>query len=394
MMAAIQAAKHGAAVTIIERKALGTKLRITGKGRCNITNAADISDFFPNIRSNANFLYSAFYNFTNADLIAFFNEIGVPTKVERGERVFPLSDSAHQVTDALVKQVNSLNVNIVYGRAAELVVEEGVCKGVILDSGRTLQADAVIIATGGLSYPKTGSTGDGYAMAQAVGHTVAKTTPSLVPIETYENFPVELQGLSLKNIAVKLYNTTGKLLFEDFGEMLFTHFGISGPVILSASAHIKQADGCKLSIDLKPALTEEMFDARLLREFEQSKNKDIINALDSVYPKKLIPIILELSGIQPNTKVNSITKAQRQAIVNTTKSLTLTLKRLRPIEEAIITAGGISTKEIDPQTMKSKILDRLYFAGEVIDIDAYTGGFNLQIAFSTGYLAGVSAAQA
>ena len=388
LAAAYASLKAGKNTAVIERNDRpGKKLLITGKGRCNITNAADISDFIANVPVNSNFLYSAFYTFTNDDLIRLLNDNGLETKVERGQRVFPKSDRAADVVKTLMKITSC--ADFIYNTRVKSVLTEDACAvGVITYDNSEIYADRIIIATGGKSYSATGSTGDGYRLASAMGHTIIEPKPSLVPLETDEVY--DLMGLSLKNIGIKVRNKNGKIIYEDFGEMVFTHFGVSGPVILSASSHIRNADGHTLSIDLKPALSEKQLDARILRDFEEFSRKNFSNSLDELLPKKLIPVVVELSGIPPETKIHQITKAQRQALLDVIKNFTLHIKGMRPIDEAIITTGGVKVSEINPSTMESKLVKNLYFAGEVIDVDAYTGGFNLQIAFSTGFLAGNS----
>ena len=379
-------------VILIEKnKFLGKKLRITGKGRCNITNNADIEEFINNVPTNPRFLYSAFYSFTNQDIIALLNSLGVKTKVERGERVFPESDSAKEVADALKKYALSKNVTLITDEVTELLEKDKKITGVKTKKGEYF-ADYVILATGGCSYPLTGSDGKGYELSQSLGHSIVTPKPSLIPIVTKEKWVQDLMGLSLKNIEISVTNKKGKRIYNDFGEMLFTHFGVSGPVILSASAHMKnlEREDYKISIDLKPALDFEKLDKRICRDFEQFKNKHIINALDELLPKALIPVIIKLSGIPEHKAVNSITKEERHKLIKTIKELVVSVKEFRPIDEAIITSGGIKVSEINPSTMESKIIDGLYFAGEIIDVDAYTGGFNLQIAYSTGYLAAIS----
>ena len=393
IMAASVAAKGGKNVVLIEKNnTLGKKLLITGKGRCNITNAAPIEDFIKNVPVNANFLYSAFYSFTNDDLITLLNKLGLQTKVERGNRIFPVSDKASDVLLALKKMLKIYKVKLLNAQVKDIKVDENGTKTVITTDKRALRCTSVIIATGGMSYPLTGSTGDGYKFAKKLGHTVTEIKPSLVPIELNEQYVKKLMGLSLKNVELKVYDEK-KSLYTDFGEMLFTHFGISGPIVLSASSHIKDIakHNYSISIDLKPALDFDTLDKRILRDFGEQKNKDFANSLGALLPKKLIPVIVELSGIAPNTKVNEITREQRHTLVNLIKNLKFTVKRFRPVSEAIVTSGGVNVKEINPSTMESKIVPGLFFAGEVIDVDAYTGGFNLQIAFSTGYLAGKNA---
>ncbi len=392
MIASGTLAKEFSKVILIEKnKFLGKKLRITGKGRCNITNNADIEEFINNVPTNPRFLYSAFYSFTNQDIIVLLNSLGVKTKVERGERVFPESDSAKDVADALKKYALAKNVTLINSEVTELLTKDEKITGVRTTKGNFL-ADYVILATGGCSYPLTGSDGKGYELAEKQGHSIITPKPSLIPIVTHEKWVADLMGLSLKNIEISVINKKGKKIYTDFGEMLFTHFGVSGPVILSASAHMKnlEKENYKISIDLKPALDYDKLDKRICRDFEQFKNKHIINALDELLPKALIPVVIRLSEIDEHKAVNSITKEERQRLVMTIKELTVSVKGFRPIDEAIITSGGIKVSEINPSTMESKIIENLYFAGEIIDVDAYTGGFNLQIAYSTGYLAAIS----
>lgn len=400
MMAAVFAAKNGNKVEIFEKnEKLGKKLFITGKGRCNITNAAELEDFFPAVTSNPKFLYSAFYSFTNEQVISFFEELGVRTKVERGGRVFPVSDHSSDVIQALKKEMERLEVKInLNAEVKELRIEKRpsgeTVTGILLASGKKISGDAVIVATGGISYPSTGSTGDGYRFARKCGHKVSELSPSLVPMEVKEWYAGELMGLSLRNIEIRI--TDGKKkLYQEFGEMLFTHYGVTGPVILSASSIVgKKLKDKELTIhiDLKPALTEEQLDKRVLREFEANHNRQFKNAVDSLFPSKLRPVIVELSGISEEKKVHEITKEERLRFVRLIKDFTMTLTGLRGYNEAIITKGGVSVKEIDPGTMESKLVKGLYFAGEVLDLDAVTGGYNLQIAWSTGYLAGINAA--
>lgn len=399
MMAAAFAAKNGNRVEVFEKnEKLGKKLFITGKGRCNITNAADLEDFFPAVTSNPKFLYSAFYSFTNEQVISFFEELGVKTKVERGGRVFPVSDHSSDVIQALKSEMERLGVKInLNAEVKELITEKSstgeTVNGIRLVSGKKISGDAVIVATGGISYPSTGSTGDGYRFARRCGHKVSELSPSLVPMEVKEWYAGELMGLSLRNIEIRI--TDGKKkLYQEFGEMLFTHYGVTGPVILSASSVVgKKLKDTELTlhIDLKPALTEEQLDKRVLREFETNHNRQFKNAVDSLFPSKLRPVIVELSGIPEEKKVHEITKEERLRFVRLIKDFTMTLTGLRGYNEAIITKGGVSVKEIDPGTMESKLVKGLYFAGEVLDLDAVTGGYNLQIAWSTGYLAGMNA---
>lgn len=393
LMAAGTLAQRGANVTLIEKNALnGKKIRITGKGRCNITNTADIEDFIKNVPTNGKFLYSAFYGFTNTDLIELLNSLGLETKEERGGRVFPVSDRAKDVVDALERYALGERTRLVNAKVKELIVEDGAAVGVRTSKGE-VYGDSVIIATGGKSYPLTGSTGDGYKMAEQVGHTVTELKPSLIPIVTEEKWVRDVMGLSLKNVRLTVFNSKNKPIYSDFGEMLFTHFGISGPIVLSASAHLRriEKEHYTIRLDLKPALDENQLDKRLLRDFEKFSRKHFINSLDELLPKALIPVIIEMSGIEPHTEVNSITKEQRRALAVLLKNIPLTVKGFRPIEEAIITSGGIKVSEINPSTMESKLVKNLFFAGEIIDVDAYTGGFNLQIAFSTGRLAAENA---
>lgn len=395
LLAAATAAKNGKNVMLLEgNDILGKKLRITGKGRCNITNTCEIQDFIANVPTNSSFLYSSFYTFTNDDVINLFHSLGVKTKEERGGRIFPCSDRAHDVADALVKYAKDSGVKIKCGvKVKSITVEDRVASGVITTKGDHIEVDKIILACGGVSYPRTGSNGSGFVIASKLGHTVTKLTPSLVPLIIEDEWPKSVAGLSLKNISILIQNESGKKLYEDFGEMLFTHFGVSGPVILSASSHIREFDNrvYKLMIDLKPALTVESLDKRIQRDFEQFINKDFGNALFDLLPKNLVPIIITLSGIEPHKKVHQITREERMNLANLLKALPLSIIGARPIDEAIITSGGIKVNEINPSTMESKIVQNLYFAGEMIDVDAYTGGFNLQIAFSTGYLAGLSA---
>lgn len=382
-------------VILVEKnKFTGKKLRITGKGRCNITNNADMEEFLKNVPTNPRFLYSAFYSFTNRDIIDLLEKYGVKTKVERGERVFPLSDSAKDVADALTKYALKKNVKFLHENVTEIITENGAVCGIKTDK-QVIESDAVVLATGGKSYPLTGSDGSGYKLAQKLGHTITAPKPSLIPVVTYEKWVSDLMGLSLKNIEISVYNKKNKKIYTDFGEMLFTHFGLSGPVILSASAHMKnvEKEEYKIKIDLKPALDTDKLDKRVCRDFEMFKNKHIINALDELLPKALIPVIIQLSGIPPHKQVNSITKEERKSLIQNIKSLCVTVKEFRPIDEAIVTSGGIKVGEINPSTMESKLVPDLYFAGEIIDVDAYTGGFNLQIAYSTGYLAADSIIQ-
>ena len=395
LMAAGTAAENGHNVVLVERNdKVARKVMITGKGRCNVTNNCTlINDLIQNVPTNGRFLYGAFSKFMPIDTMEFFEDMGVALKVERGNRVFPESDKAVEIVDALNAFSSDAGVKRIKGRATSLIAENGEIKGVKLEDGEEISADAVIVATGGASYPLTGSTGDGYTLTKQVGHTVTELKPSLVPLVCHEGFCMDLQGLSLRNVEITVLDTdTYKEVYKDFGEMLFTHFGVSGPLVLSASSHMKDIKPRKyeIHIDLKPALSYEQLDKRIQRDFLENSNKNFINALDALLPKKLVPVIVKLSGIKPAVKVNQITKQQRSELVNLLKDLKVTVNGFRPIEEAIVTSGGVSVKEIDPKTMESKLVKGLYFAGEVIDVDAYTGGFNLQIAFSTGKLAGSS----
>ncbi len=405
MMAAIKAKQNGHQVILLEKmKSLGRKLLITGKGRCNITSSLGMEDFIKNTPGNGKFLYSCYQNYTNQDIIDFLKEQGLDVKEERGNRIFPITDKSQDVLKCFTKKLKELKVEIKYEAQVTKIItkktEEKIEVIGVEVNQEKIKADKIILATGGKSYPLTGSTGDGYMLAKELGHTITEIKPSLVPLEVYDKETCkQLQGLSLRNVEIKLMdNQTKKEIYEDFGEMLFTHFGVSGPTILSASAHLvryskigeklknKQID---LKIDLKPALTEEKLEERILRDFEELKNKQFKNGLDKLLPQKLIPIIIEKSKINKEKKINSITKEERRRLVALLKSFTITIKSFRPIEEAIITSGGISTKEINPKTMQSKIVEGLYLAGEIIDVDAYTGGFNLQIAYATGYVAGL-----
>lgn len=427
LVSAISAATENNEVIVLEKmKEPGRKLLITGKGRCNITSSLPMEDFIKNIPGNGKFLYSAFNNFTNEDIIKLLKEQGVNVKIERGQRIFPVSDKAIDVRDALINKAKKLGVKIITNAKVENIItkkneqvyiannsaenieknieEKDTVEGVeFLLNGKKeyIKCNKVILATGGKSYPGTGSTGDGYEIAKKLGHTITKIVPSLVPLEAKENsleVCKKLQGLSLKNVNVKFMDTEkNKVIYEDFGEMLFTHFGLSGPTILSGSAHLLRyknleellkSSKIKIIIDIKPALSIEKLDERILRDFSTEKNKMFKNSLDALLPKKMIDTIIELSNINPNKKVNEITKKERENLVNLLKKFEITIKGFRPIEEAIVTAGGVTIKEINPKTMESKIINGLYFAGEIIDVDAYTGGFNLQIAYSTGYTAG------
>lgn len=401
MLSAISAAKQGDNVTILEKmNSCGRKLLITGKGRCNITSSLSMEEFIKNIPGNGKFLFSAFGNFTNTDIIHILESEGVKTKNERGNRVFPVSDKSQDVLNALLKILKKLNVKIKTNTKVNRIVVQGdIAKGVEIDTG-IIYADKIILATGGKSYPATGSTGDGFEFARQLGHTITDLKASLVPLETYDiNVCKSLQGLSLKNVAIKIKDIEkNKIIYEDFGEMLFTHFGVSGPTILSASAIILRYKNIsellknqkiKMYIDLKPRLTGEQLDLRIRKDFEEIKNKQFKNSLDKLLPQKMIETIINLSQINKSKKVNEITKEERIKLVKLLKNFEVTIKSFRLIDEAIITAGGIDVKQINPKTMESKLIKNLYFAGEIIDVDAYTGGFNLQIAYSTGYTAGM-----
>lgn len=390
MMAAIYAANKNK-VTLIEKNSkLGKKLFITGKGRCNITNSKDVSEFFDNIPVNPNFMYSSLYSFTNEDTMNFFKQLGVELKIERGNRVFPKSDKSSDVIKAFEKELNHKNVNVLLNsKVSEVVYEDNKITSLVLENGKELTGDYFIFATGGLSYPQTGSTGEGLEFSKKLGHSIVEPKAALVPIEVKEDWVKELQGLSLINVELSIQDSS-KTLYSEFGEMLFTHFGISGPIVLSASKVVNRKNNLKAVINLKPALTKEDLDKRIQKDFLKYANKDFKNSLSDLLPKKLIDVVVRLSGIDENKKVNSITKEERKNLVHLLQNFQLTIKGLRPIAEAIITSGGVTVKEIDPSTMRSKLVDNLYFAGEMIDVDAYTGGFNIQIALSTGYLAGTS----
>lgn len=391
LMAAGRAAELGHDVTVFERNnRAGRKLLITGKGRCNITNACPMDELLSSIPGNGRFLWSSLSQFSNYDIMDFFNQWGVPVKTERGNRVFPESDKSLDVVNGLLHYAVSKGAKMRYNaRVKSITLDNDAVKGLLLENNDFYELDAVILATGGLSYPLTGSTGDGYTMAQSLGHTLVTPRPSLVPLETRETWPRELQGLALKNTVLRAYDAKGRKVFEELGEMLFTHFGVSGPMILSASSHLMGSgfEGASLVIDLKPALDEETLDKRLQRDFEKYSRKQFQNSLDELLPKSMIPVFVSLSGLSGEKPVHQITKQERKHLVSLLKGLTLTVSRARPVDEAIITAGGISVKEIDPKTMASKRVKGLHFAGEIMDVDAYTGGFNLTIAFSTGYTA-------
>ena len=393
-VAAIFAARNGHRVELFEKnEKIGKKLFITGKGRCNVTNAGDMDALFDAVKSNPNFLYSAFYSFTNEQAMDFFEELGVRLKVERGNRVFPQSDHSSDIINALKHELERLGVEIhLCTEVKDVLVEHEKFTGIVLKNRKKVSGDACVVATGGISYASTGSTGDGYRFAEKTGHKVTELYPSLVPMEVKEWYAKELQGLSLRNIQGTILDGNKKL-YEEFGEMLFTHYGVSGPIIISASSVVGkklQDKELTLKIDLKPALSREQLDQRVLRDFEENKNKQFKNAVDKLFPAKLKPIMIELSGISPEKKVNEISKEERLCFVDLIKNFKMTLTGLRSYNEAIITKGGVSVKDIDPGTMESKKISGLYYAGEVLDLDALTGGFNLQIAWSTGYLAGIS----
>ena len=394
MMAAIQAAKRGNTVTLLEQnEKLGKKLFITGKGRCNVTNDCDVTELFDSVVSNKKFLYSAFYSFSNQDVKDFFEEQGLRLKVERGRRVFPASDKSSDVIKALGNALKKLEVKIrLRTRVDKVLTENDIVCGVRLSDGECLNADKVILATGGVSYKSTGSDGSGLAMAEKLGHQVTKLRPGLVGMCTKEDWVRDMQGLTLKNVAVSIGKKQGKKpLYEDFGELLFTHYGVSGPMILSASSRLGdelEKEDLYIKIDLKPALSKEQLDSRILRDFEERKNADLSNAMVHLLPKSMIPVMLHVCGLDPAKKVNEVTRGEREQLVKGMKEFPLTLNGLRDIQEAIITRGGVTVKEVDPSTMESKIVKNLYLAGEMLDLDALTGGYNLQIAWSTGYLAG------
>lgn len=395
LMAAGTAAQRGLSVTLIERNdKLARKVAITGKGRCNVTNSCPLlNELISNVPVNGRFLYGAFSRFGTDDTIDFFEEMGVPLKIERGNRVFPVSDKALDIVDALNKFITVNGVKRKQGRVTELIIEDGALKGCVTEDGRKFYADNVLIATGGLSYPATGSTGDGYTLARQAGHTITDLKPSLVSLECHEGWCTDAQGLSLRNVEIRVEDTkTYKEIYKDFGEMLFTHYGVSGPMILSASSHMRNMEKGRyvIHIDFKPALTYEQLDKRIQRDLLECSNKNLFNTLSLMLPRKMIPIAVKLSGLNGNIKSNQVTKDMRASLVDLLKDIRLTVTDFRPIDEAVITSGGVSVSEIDPKTMESKILKGLYFAGEVIDVDAYTGGFNLQIAFSTGRLVGNS----
>lgn len=395
LMAAGRAASLGKTVIVFEKNSrAGKKILITGKGRCNVTNNCSMEDLMANIPGNGKFLYSSLNKFNNIDVMDFFENYNVPLRTERGNRVFPESDRSNDIAKALIRYAEGNGAKFIYrSPVKEILVDNGCVSGVKLENNDVYELSSVILATGGMSYQITGSTGDGYRMAQQLGHTLIPPKPSLVPLETREKWVADAQGLALKNVGLTVYDNKGTKVYRDQGEMLFTHFGVSGPMILSASRHILDCEyaGSVLVIDLKPALSEEALDLRVQRDFAKYARKQFSNSLGDLLPKSLIPVIIELSGIDREKPVHQITKAERAKLVSLLKGLKLTVSKARPIDEAIVTAGGISTKEINPSTMESKLIKGLYFAGEIIDVDGYTGGFNLTIAFSTGFTAGTSA---
>lgn len=392
MMAAITAAQQGRSVILLEHeKFCGRKLRITGKGRCNVCNHSDIKTVLQNIPVNPKFMYSALNRFSPEDTIAFFEGLGVPLKTERGNRVFPVSDNAHDIAKALEKAMKYQHVQILYENAQEICTEAGCVVGV-RTSGGMISCESALIATGGISYPLTGSTGDGFRMAEALGHTVTPLRASLIPLESHDDSCPEMQGFSLKNVTLRVYDGNNTLIFSELGEMMFTHFGVTGPLVLSASAHMRdfEHENYRLEIDLKPGLDEKKLDTRILRDFDKYKNRDFSNALCDLAGRAMIPVLIRLSGIPEDTKVNSITREQRQKLLQLLKAFPVSVCGPRPVSEAIVTSGGVSVQEVDPRTMQSKLVQGLYFAGEVLDVDGYTGGFNLQIAWSTGHAAGMN----
>lgn len=395
VMAACAAAQNGHRVTLIEKnERIGRKVLITGKGRCNVTNATyTVEELLDHIPGNGRFLYSAFHCYMPTDTMELFESLGVPLKMERGNRVFPVSDKAVDIVDAMDRYLKQSGVRRMHDTVRHILVEDGVVSGVETERQVSVPADAVVLATGGLSYPRTGSTGDGYRMAEELGHTVTDLVPSLVPMTSDDKSCAEMQGLSLRNVQVSVVDTqTKKTVFSEFGEMLFTHFGVSGPVVLSASSHLRSFEPGRyeLRIDLKPALSDEQLEARLLRDLEAASNKDFRNSLGDLLPRSMIPVFVRKTGVDPFKKVNQITREERRKILQTLRNFTVPLSGFRPVEEAIVTSGGVNVKEVDPKTMQSKLVSGLFFAGEILDVDAYTGGFNLQIAFSTGRLAGLS----
>ena len=399
MIAAITSSNEGNDVTLIEKtSSLGNKIKITGKGRCNLTFDGDIEDFKNNIVKNFKFMYSSFNAFSNVDVVNYFNKLGVKTKIERGGRVFPVSDDANEVVKVLKDELNKNHVNIIYNVSVDnFILDNNKIKALKLSNNKIIECDKCIIATGGKSYPKTGSSGDGYVYAKKLGHKIVDLKPGLVPLRSSDSICKKLQGLSLKNVTLSLKYKGGKEIYKEFGEMMFSHFGITGPIVLSASSKLNRVENVDnlmqnsdiiASIDLKPALDDDTLDKRICRDFEKYTNKEFKNSLDDLLPKKLIPVIIELSGIDENKKVNQITKEERKRLVKLLKNLQITITGFMPFDIAVITSGGVDVKDINPKTMESKIVKGIYFAGEILDVDAYTGGFNLQIAFSTGYAAG------
>ena len=399
MIAAITSSNEGNDVTLIEKtSSLGNKIKITGKGRCNLTFDGDIEDFKNNIVKNFKFMYSSFNAFSNVDVVNYFNKLGVKTKIERGGRVFPVSDDANEIVKVLKDELNKKHVNIIYNVSVDnFILDNNKIKALKLSNNKIIECDKCIIATGGKSYPKTGSSGDGYVYAKKLGHKIVDLKPGLVPLRSNDSICKLLQGLSLKNVTLSLKYKGGKEIYKEFGEMMFSHFGITGPIVLSASSKLNRVENVDnlmqnndiiASIDLKPALDDDTLDKRICRDFEKYTNKEFKNSLDDLLPKKLIPVIIELSGIDENKKVNQITKEERKRLVKLLKHLQITITGFMPFDIAVITSGGVDVKDINPKTMESKIVKGIYFAGEILDVDAYTGGFNLQIAFSTGYAAG------
>ncbi len=387
-MAAVQAVRFGKSVIVFEKnERIGRKLRITGKGRCNVTNNSSMEEHMKNIPVNPRFLYSSYSSFCAEETMVFFEELGVPLKTERGNRVFPVSDKADDVADALDREMKKLGVKLIHKHVSGLVIEDGKCCGVTAGKDE-FRSESVLIACGGKSYPNTGSNGDGYALAEMAGHTITEIKPSLVPLVSPDKYCTEMMGLSLRNVTLKLFDRE-KLIYSELGEMLFTHFGVSGPLVLSASSHIRdmQPNRYTLKIDLKPGLTAEQLDMRIQRDFSENLNRDFANGIRKLLPAKLIPVVVRLSGISAEQKVNGITREQRRKLGELIKEFPVRISAFRPVDEAIITSGGVSVREINPKTMESKLVPGLFFAGEVIDVDAYTGGFNLQIAFSTAYSA-------
>ena len=394
-MCALTAAQRGLSVVLLEpNKMLGKKLRITGKGRCNVTNHCDVKTILANIPGDGRFLYSALNRFEPRDTMALFESLGVPLKTERGNRVFPVSDRSHDIANALERAYAHAGGRVLHAAATDILTRDGAVSAVVTTDG-TIDCDAAVVCTGGMSYPLTGSTGDGYRFAQQFGHTVTPLRASLVPLESNDPWCAEMQGFSLRNVTLTVYDEHNKQVYSDLGEMLFTHFGVSGPLVLSASAHMRDFSqhSYRLSIDLKPALDEKKLDARILRDFSAAQNRDFENSLSALLPRSMIPVVIARSGIDPLQKVNSITKQQRRALLETIKCFSVPIACKAPVEDAIVTSGGVKVSEVSPKTMESKLVKGLYFAGELLDVDAYTGGFNLQIAWATGRLAGNSCAQ-